>query len=82
MEPLLKVSGLKTEFKTPAGVVRAVDGVYITLYPGKTNPQNPPTGCTFHTRCPMVQDLCKATVPDWKEVSAGRFVSCHLYAGG
>ncbi|MDQ7096389.1 ABC transporter ATP-binding protein [Desulfosporosinus sp. PR] len=36
MEPLLKVLDLKTEFQTPAGVVRAVDGINLTLYPGET----------------------------------------------
>lgn len=27
------------------------------------NPLQPPTGCTFHPRCPMARDLCKQTAP-------------------
>ena len=34
--PLLEVTDLKTHFKTPAGVVRAVDGVSLTLERGRT----------------------------------------------
>jgi len=42
------------------------------------NPANPPSGCTFHTRCPVATDICRSVVPEWKEVSTGRFVACHL----
>jgi oligopeptide/dipeptide ABC transporter ATP-binding protein len=40
---------------------------------------NPPTGCTFHTRCPVAVDICKSVIPKWSEVSDGRQVACHLY---
>lgn len=42
------------------------------------NPANPPKGCVFHTRCPLVQDVCRSKVPEWKEVSPNHFVACHL----
>jgi peptide/nickel transport system ATP-binding protein len=35
-EPLLEVRGLKTYFFTDEGVIRAVDGVDLTIYPGET----------------------------------------------
>ena len=36
MPPLLEVKGLHTEFRTGAGLVRAVDGVSYTVDPGET----------------------------------------------
>lgn len=32
------------------------------------SPINPPSGCSFHPRCPVVQDRCKQDVPVLKEV--------------
>ncbi|MGZ4031854.1 MAG: ABC transporter ATP-binding protein [Tumebacillaceae bacterium] len=43
------------------------------------SPANPPSGCTFHTRCHACMDICKTTRPELKEVSDGHFVACHLY---
>src|SRR5690625_1351886 len=42
------------------------------------SPANPPSGCTFHTRCPFAFDKCKQVVPKWREVKEGRFAACHL----
>jgi oligopeptide transport system ATP-binding protein len=42
------------------------------------SPANPPTGCTFHTRCPFVMDICRKQVPEQKESKTEHFVSCHL----
>ena len=43
------------------------------------SPLNPPEGCRFHPRCPFVMDRCSHDIPELKEVTAGHFVSCHLY---
>ena len=43
------------------------------------SPLNPPEGCRFHTRCPFAMDRCAVEVPELKEQSPGRLVSCHLY---
>lgn len=41
------------------------------------NPVNPPSGCTFRTRCPMVLAVCSQEVPEMKEVEPNHFVACH-----
>jgi oligopeptide/dipeptide ABC transporter ATP-binding protein len=41
------------------------------------SPIDPPSGCTFHTRCPKVMDKCKEAAPTLSADSQP--VSCHLY---
>ncbi|MGQ5522906.1 peptide ABC transporter ATP-binding protein [Chitinimonas sp. PSY-7] len=40
------------------------------------SPLNPPSGCSFHKRCPHVVERCKAEVPQLRQV-ADRLVACH-----
>lgn len=40
------------------------------------SPSNPPSGCTFHTRCPIARNECKIDEPELLEKSAGRCVRC------
>lgn len=42
------------------------------------SPSNPPPGCTFHTRCPLVEDICRIEVPVLKKVGPDHYASCHL----
>ncbi len=42
------------------------------------SPMNPPPGCHFHTRCPYAVARCREESPALREISAGRFVACHL----
>ena len=42
------------------------------------SPANPPTGCTFHTRCPVATEICKSKVPQFLEAKPGHYVACHL----
>jgi oligopeptide/dipeptide ABC transporter ATP-binding protein len=42
------------------------------------SPINPPPGCRFHTRCPLVQDVCRETEPALRLVGIGRQVACHF----
>ncbi len=44
------------------------------------SPLAPPTGCTFHPRCPKAQEICKQERPKWYELSTNHKVRCHLYA--
>jgi peptide/nickel transport system ATP-binding protein len=43
------------------------------------SPQNPPTGCPFHPRCPKVMPHCSEVKPELKEVNREHRVSCLLY---
>ncbi|MGB2991986.1 MAG: dipeptide ABC transporter ATP-binding protein [Paenisporosarcina sp.] len=43
------------------------------------SPSNPPSGCTFHTRCPFKMDVCTKIVPKLEELESGHSVACHLY---
>src|SRR5690625_5295831 len=43
------------------------------------SPENPPTGCAFHTRCPSAMDICRKVRPVFEEIEDNHFVACHLY---
>jgi peptide/nickel transport system ATP-binding protein len=45
------------------------------------NPLNPPTGCTFHPRCPQATDICKAERPALRDFQ-GIKIACHAVDGG
>ncbi len=42
------------------------------------SPLNPPSGCRFHPRCPIAVDRCHVEVPEWREITSGHWVACHL----
>jgi dipeptide transport system ATP-binding protein len=51
----------------------------IALQGEMPSPLNPPSGCAFHTRCPLAQTRCKVEVPLLRDVGVRR-VACHLVA--
>jgi len=51
----------------------------IILQGDVPSPANPPSGCTFHTRCPHVKDVCRSVRPEFLDAGNGHFVACHLY---
>ncbi len=40
---------------------------------------NPPSGCSFHTRCPFVMPMCSEELPVLKEVEPNHMVACYLH---
>ncbi|HVK57374.1 MAG TPA: dipeptide ABC transporter ATP-binding protein [Candidatus Kapabacteria bacterium] len=42
------------------------------------SPLNPPSGCPFHTRCPIAEPRCRTEVPHSKSVQDSHTVACHL----
>jgi peptide/nickel transport system ATP-binding protein len=43
------------------------------------SPVNLPSGCSFHTRCPYVMDVCKRIDPVMMPVGEGHIARCHLH---
>ena len=42
------------------------------------SPLNPPSGCRFHTRCPLAVDRCRVEEPVFEEKGHDHWVACHL----
>ena len=42
------------------------------------SPLNPPSGCHFHTRCPLARDICRSVVPKLETIAPGHSSACHL----
>jgi oligopeptide transport system ATP-binding protein len=42
------------------------------------SPANPPAGCRFNTRCPLVEQRCREEEPALREIEPGHFSACHF----
>jgi oligopeptide/dipeptide ABC transporter ATP-binding protein len=42
------------------------------------SPLNPPSGCSFHPRCPVARAECKVERPVLRDVGHGHWMACHL----
>ncbi len=43
------------------------------------SPLNPPSGCSFHPRCPKAMPICREQAPPSKQWGDGRWIACHLH---
>jgi oligopeptide/dipeptide ABC transporter ATP-binding protein len=50
----------------------------IILQGDLPSPANPPSGCAFHTRCPMAEARCKIEEPFLREIQVGHSAACHF----
>ncbi len=41
------------------------------------SPVNPPSGCRFHTRCPIAFDRCKVEIPAFVPYASSHYAACH-----
>ena len=45
------------------------------------SPADPPSGCIFHTRCFMAQEICSVEKPELKDIGGGHMCACHFCGG-
>jgi oligopeptide/dipeptide ABC transporter ATP-binding protein len=50
----------------------------IVLQGDVPSPINPPSGCSFHTRCPECKEVCSLQEPTLQDMGDGHWVACHL----
>lgn len=70
-------SALLSAIPNPDPTARAQKTVLTGDVP---SPINPPSGCRFHTRCPIAMDQCRHVEPEFREYRPGHWVACHAAA--
>ena len=55
-----------------------IRGKKILLQGDVPSPMNPPSGCSFHTRCPECKEVCSQQEPTLQDAGDGHWVACHL----
>ncbi|MDR1732270.1 MAG: ATP-binding cassette domain-containing protein [Synergistaceae bacterium] len=53
-------------------------GRRILLSGDVPSPLDPPSGCSFHPRCPKVMNICPKQVPELSDTGNGHMAACHL----
>lgn len=50
----------------------------IVLAGDAPSPLHPPSGCSFHPRCPYAESVCARVEPPFEEYARGFYAACHL----
>jgi len=45
------------------------------------SPINPPSGCSFHPRCPVAEERCSQQAPALLDIGSQQLAACHLVPG-
>lgn len=53
------------------------DTNHVPLEGNVPSPINPPTGCRFHTRCPLAVEHCQQVEPQLEFTDTGQYAACH-----
>ena len=49
----------------------------VLLQGDMPSPSSPPSGCCFHTRCPIMVEKCKKEIPELRKILGGHQIACH-----
>jgi len=63
----------------PVAKARARGRKRMILAGDVPSPIKPPSGCHFHTRCPLAMSRCRHEEPALREVQPGHWAACHLH---
>jgi len=86
---LVEIASVRTIFKEPYHpytrlLIESIPSIKerkpLKLTEGLTHDlRNPPPGCIFQFRCPLVMEKCRKIVPPLREIRPDHQVACHLY---
>lgn len=58
--------------------MEAIKRDIFTIEGEPPSPINPPLGCKFHLRCPLVRQSCKTNIPNMSKISETHKVACNI----